>query len=153
MIFNGQGSNTSKHTIAPITNSGPPTNSTIPSKIFNLWGNTRFSKTAMKCAHPKVMIIAIVHSFQLSVMPTHRRHSTITKTQSNVFSMEKINLLITFATTFEKYKDSMNIALSKEWQTTLANNAFQNLLRLAEFRRYQVSGFRLISRTPPLYRL
>lgn len=36
MIFSGQGSNTSKHTIAPITNSGPPINSTIPSKIFNL---------------------------------------------------------------------------------------------------------------------
>lgn len=55
----------------------------------------------MKCAHPKVMIIAIVHSFQLSVTPTQMRHSVITKTQSNVFSMEIINLLITVAATFK----------------------------------------------------
>lgn len=55
----------------------------------------------MKCAHPKVMIIAIVHSFQLSVTPTHMRHNTIKKTQSNVFSMEIINLLITVAATFK----------------------------------------------------
>lgn len=99
MIFSGQGSNTSKHTIVPITNSGPPNNSTIPSKIDKLCDNTRFSKTAMKCAHPKVMIIAIVHSFQLSVTPTHMRHNTITKKQSNVFSMEIINLLMTVAAT------------------------------------------------------
>lgn len=55
----------------------------------------------MKCAHPKVMIIAIVHSFQLSVTPTHMRHNTITNTQSNVFSMEIINLLMKFAVTFK----------------------------------------------------
>ena len=58
----------------------------------------------MKFAHPKVMIIAIVHSFQLSVTPTHMRHSAITKTQSNVFSMEIINLLITVAATFKNIK-------------------------------------------------
>jgi len=58
----------------------------------------------MKCAHPKVMVIAIVHSFQLSVTPTHMRHNTITNTQSNVFSMEIINLLITVAATFENIK-------------------------------------------------
>ena len=55
----------------------------------------------MKCAHPKVMIIAIVHSFQLSVTPTYMRHNTITKTQSNEFSMEIINLLITVIVTFK----------------------------------------------------
>ena len=55
----------------------------------------------MKCAHPKVMVIAIVHSFQLSVTPTHMRHNTITNTQSNVFSMEIINLLIAVAVVFK----------------------------------------------------